>query len=62
MREEWLVYEYFTNILFIPPQPDELGNLPGRELARTMTFGALASLEAVFQSEWQDPEAVERLG
>jgi len=37
------------------------GNLPGRELARTMTFRALANLEAVFKSELQDPEAVERV-
>jgi len=61
MREEWLVYEYSTNIRFIPPRPEELGNLPGRELARTMTFRALANPEAVFKSELQDPEAVERV-
>jgi len=37
------------------------GNLAGRELARTITFRALANLEAVFKTELQDPEGLERL-
>jgi hypothetical protein len=45
-------------------RPDELWEFAGPRTSynhRDMTFRALANLEAVFRSELQDPQAVERL-